>query len=179
MVFGLFRRRQRPEVLAAYTAIVAQARQPWLYVRYNVPDTVDGRFEMIMLHMILVLNRLRGEGDVAADFSQQLFDTFFADMDGSLREMGVGDLGVPKKVKKMAEAFYGRAAAIAEALAADGLQELESVVDRNLFTDASDAVASHAIARYLRSAADGLARQDASAIIDSGPVWPEEPADIG
>ena len=179
MVFGLFRRRQRPEVLAAYTAIVAQARQPWLYIRYNVPDTVDGRFEMIMLHMILVLNRLRGEGDVAADFSQKLFDTFFADMDGSLREMGVGDLGVPKKVKKMAEAFYGRAGAVAEALASDGLQQLESVVDRNVFAEAPDAAAAHAIARYLRGAADELARQDASAIIKNGPVWPGEPTDIG
>ncbi|WP_186389558.1 MULTISPECIES: ubiquinol-cytochrome C chaperone family protein [unclassified Stappia] len=179
MVFGLFRRRQRPEVLAAYTSIVAQARQPWLYVRYNVPDTVDGRFEMVMLHTILVLNRLRGEGGEVASFSQELFDTFFADMDGSLREMGVGDLGVPKKVKKMAEAFYGRAAAIAEALAADGLQELASVVDRNLFAGASDMGAAHAIARYLREAADGLDRQQASQIVASGPKWPGEPVDIG
>ncbi|WP_249689456.1 ubiquinol-cytochrome C chaperone family protein [Stappia sp. WLB 29] len=179
MVFGLFRRRQRPEVLAAYTSIVAQARQPWLYARYNVPDTIDGRFEMVMLHTILVLNRLRGEGEVASDFSQRLFDTFFADMDGSLREMGVGDLGVPKKVKKMAEAFYGRAAALAEALAADGLQDLESLVNRNLFADAHDAVAAHAIARYLRGAADGLSNQDAPAIIANGPVWPDEPTDIG
>lgn len=179
MVFGLFRRRQRLEVLAAYTAIVAQARQPWLYIRYKVPDTVDGRFEMVMLHTILVLNRLRGEGGEVAGFSQELFDTFFADMDGSLREMGVSDLRVPKKVKKMAEAFYGRAAAIAEALAADGLQDLASVVDRNLFAGAPDMAAAHAIARYLRDAADGLNRQDASRIVADGPKWPDEPVDIG
>ncbi len=175
MVFGLFRRRRHPEVHATYTAIVAQARQSGFYARLHVPDTIDGRFEMIMLHMILVLNRLRGEGGAVADFSQELFDLFFADMDGSLREMGVGDLGVPKKVKKMAEAFYGRAAAFGEAIGSGSRQQLVEAVERNLFAGEGDPLAAGAIAGYLRAAADGLAGQTTDEIMAGALRWPEIP----
>lgn len=176
MVFGLFRRRRHPEVHATYTAIVAQARQSGFYSRLQVPDTIDGRFEMLMLHMILVLNRLRGEGETVSAFSQELFDLFFADMDGSLREMGVGDLSVPKKVKKMAEAFYGRAGALAEALASDTRQQLVEVVDRNLFAEAGNPVAASAIAAYLREATGLLAEQAPDEIMAGRLRWPDLPA---
>jgi cytochrome b pre-mRNA-processing protein 3 len=98
----------RPKLKArpVYEAIVAAARRPELYASYGVADSLDGRFEMISLHMYLVLDRLRG--DAADDFRQALTDEFFADMDRSLREMGVGDLSVGKKVRKMAEVFFGR-----------------------------------------------------------------------
>lgn len=175
MVFGLFRRRRHPEVHATYSAIVAQARQFGFYSRLQVPDTIDGRFEMLILHMILVLNRLRGEGDKVSEFSQELFDLFFADMDGSLREMGVGDLGVPKKVKKMAEAFYGRAAAFAEALASDTRQPLVDVVERNFFAEAGNPVAASAIAAYLREATGVLAGQEPDEIMAGRLRWPDLP----
>jgi len=173
MVFGLFKRRTRPEVIAAYTQIVAQARQPGFYAELKVPDTVDGRFEMIMLHMILVIDRLRGAPDPASDFSQELFDLFFQDMDSSLREMGVGDLSVPKKVKKMAEAFYGRAASYSEGLRAEDAAELGAAVDRNVFAETSEPVLAGRIAAYIRQAHARLRAQDPDDLMAGTIDWPD------
>ena len=116
--------RQRPEtnVRAVYEAIVAAARHPRLYADYGVPDTVDGRYDMIILHVIVVLERLKTTGHEGSELSQRLTDYFFADMDRSLREMGVGDLSVGKKVRRMAEVFYGRARAYRSALEAESRQ---------------------------------------------------------
>ena len=91
-----------------YGAVVAQARQVVFYRDLGVPDTVDGRFELIVLHMVLLLRRLNREGDDGAALRQALFDVLLDDMDRSLREMGVGDLGVGRRVKAMGKAFYGR-----------------------------------------------------------------------
>ncbi len=97
------------EAHAAYAQLVGQSRQPQFYSEYGVEDTVDGRFDVILLHMFLVIHRLRGEqGDEAGHFIRALSETFFSDMDRSLREMGVGDTGVGVRIKKMAQAFYGR-----------------------------------------------------------------------
>ncbi|MGJ5179400.1 ubiquinol-cytochrome C chaperone family protein [Bradyrhizobium oligotrophicum] len=109
-----------------YGAIVAQTREPLFYRHLNVPDTVDGRFDLLILHLWLVLRRLRGGG---AELSQALFDRFCDDMDDNLREMGVGDLTVPKRMQKFGEAFYGRTAAYdlawseSEARLAEALQK--------------------------------------------------------
>ena len=104
MILNLFRKNPASDaVYAVYSAIVAQSRQPVFYADWGVPDTVTGRFDMISLHMSLVFRRLRNEKLPGADFSQALFDLFFKDMDRSLREMGAGDLAVPKKVRKMTE----------------------------------------------------------------------------
>src|ERR1041385_4793859 len=117
---------------ALYLGLVRQARQPAFYARCGVPDSVDGRFDMITLHMALLLLRLKAEGPAAADLGQALFDTLFADMDRSLREMGVGDLGVGKRVKEMGKAVYGRLAAY-EAGLAGAPGELEAALTRNLY----------------------------------------------
>src|ERR1700761_506939 len=107
MVLSLFRKTAATDhVFDVYSAIVAQSRQPRFYAEWGVPDTVTGRFDMISLHLALVLRRLGTERD-AKVFSQALFDLFFKDMDRSLREMGAGDLAVPKKIRKMGEIFYG------------------------------------------------------------------------
>src|SRR5512140_1695941 len=117
MIFGLF--RHAPETIARlYGTIVAQARAPAFYGRYAVPDTVNGRFEMIVLHLVLLLRRLEGEPVAVRRRGQGVFDLFCRDMDGSLREMGVGDLAVPRQMRRIGEAFYGRQAAYAAALAA-------------------------------------------------------------
>jgi cytochrome b pre-mRNA-processing protein 3 len=106
---SLFRRnRHRDAALRLYHAIVAQARAPVFFAGFGVPDTFDGRFELIALHGYLVLNRLKAEGPRMAELAQELFDVMFADFDRGLREMGVGDLGVGRQVKTMAQAFYGR-----------------------------------------------------------------------
>ncbi len=117
MILSLFKRKaSRNSVQAVYGAIVAAARHPRLYAEWGVADTVDGRYDMIVLHTVLVLDRLGGEGEGAQNFAQGLTDEVFADMDRSLREMGVGDLSVGKKVRRMAEVFYGRARAYQGAL---------------------------------------------------------------
>jgi cytochrome b pre-mRNA-processing protein 3 len=138
-----------------YAAIVTQARQPLFYARWQVPDTVDGRFEMIGLHAFLVLRRLKGVPSPGPRVSQALFDTMFADMDRSLREMGVGDLGVGRRVKAMAQGFYGRVAAYDSALAPPARQEaLFEPLRRNVYgTVAPPAEVSQAslesLARYI------------------------------
>jgi cytochrome b pre-mRNA-processing protein 3 len=109
---SIFRRHSyRQQAYAAYASIVEQARAPDFFVRLDVPDTLDGRYEMIALHMFLVLNRLKAEHEATAEFSQALFDAMFADLDRGLREMGATDMGVGKRVKEMAKGFYGRIAA--------------------------------------------------------------------
>lgn len=133
----LLTRSSNNSVYAVYGSAVAQARDPAFYLDVPVPDTVDGRFEMIILHVFLLIDRLRGQGDKATDLCQQLFDTLFDDMDRSLREMGVGDLSVGKKINTMAEAFYGRAGAYQDALDKEDREELIAALTRNIFPEVS------------------------------------------
>ncbi len=118
-----------------YLQVVEQARQPAFYRDLGVPDTLDGRFEMIVLHMVMVLRALRRDGDDGIELGQLVFDVMMDDMDGSLREMGAGDLGVGRRVKAMAQAFYGRATAYEAALAADE-DALDQALRRNLYATA-------------------------------------------
>ncbi len=151
-----------------YEAIVAQARQQRFYADLAVPDTVDGRFDMITLHMCLVLERLRDGGEATEQLSQAVFDEMFRDMDRSLREMGVGDLSVGKKVRKMAEVFYGRAEAYETAFAAlanDSIEPLKDVIARNIYTadKREDDVAG--LAHYVVNARKHLASQPVGGIM--------------
>ena len=125
-----FRRtRWRDSAETLYDIIVDQSRKPEFYVHCGVPDTVDGRFDMIVLHAFVVLRRLK-EGH--RDAAQALLEVIFDDMDRSLREMGAGDLGVSRRVKTMAKALYGRIAAYEEALDGDGAA-LAEALRRNLY----------------------------------------------
>ena len=119
-----------------YVTLVEQARQPGFYTLCGVPDTADGRFDMILLHGFLLLRRLKRDHDRTADLGQAVFDLMFADMDQNLREMGVGDLAVGKRIKGMAQAFYGRIAAY-EAGLAEGPEVLEDALRRNLYRHVS------------------------------------------
>jgi cytochrome b pre-mRNA-processing protein 3 len=164
MIFNLFRKNTATEpVLAVYSAIVAQSRQPVFYADWLVPDTVTGRFDMISLHMALLFRRLRGETGSQKDFSQAVFDLFFQDMDRSLREMGVGDLGVPKRIQKMGNIFFGLLAALNEPMDRNDLPALEAVLSRNIFDNSSgDHV--RALAEYLMSQDRALAIKPAKNI---------------
>lgn len=134
MILSLFRKDTATEpVYAVYSAIVAQSRQPIFYAQWGVPDTVTGRFDMISLHMALLFRRLRAETGKQKEFSQAVFDLFFKDMDRSLREMGVGDLGVPKRIQKMGNIFFGLLAAMNEAMDRSDVAALESVLARNIY----------------------------------------------
>jgi cytochrome b pre-mRNA-processing protein 3 len=128
-------KKPQDEAHALYVAIVAEARQPFLFDEFGVPDSVDGRFDMISLHIFLVLRRLKADVDRTANLAQCLFDTMFADMDRSLREMGAGDLGVGRRVKEMATAFYGRLSAYEKALQSNDPTLLRDAIVRNIFRD--------------------------------------------
>jgi cytochrome b pre-mRNA-processing protein 3 len=110
--------------------IVAQAREPLFYRDFGVPDTVNGRFDLLLLHLWMVLRRLKGTAG-ATNLAQALFDRFCEDMDANLREMGVGDLTVPKRMQAFGEAFYGRAAAYDLALT-DTADALARALSRNI-----------------------------------------------
>jgi cytochrome b pre-mRNA-processing protein 3 len=160
-----------------YGAVVGQARRIPFYRDLGVPDTVDGRFEMIVLHMVLVLGRLRHEGDSGAALSQALFDVLLDDMDRSLRELGVGDLGVGRRVKAMAKAFYGRADAYEAALGADdGI--FADALRRNLFGTVE--VEDHQIAAiiaYIKRETTGLAGQSGSELLAGRVTFGAPPAE--
>jgi cytochrome b pre-mRNA-processing protein 3 len=154
-----------PESERLYAALVVQARRPGFYEACGVPDTVDGRFDMIALHAFLVLRRLKRDHPATAGLAQGVFDALFADMDGNLREMGVGDLGVAHRIKDMVKAFYGRIAAYeAGLLGDDGL--LGHALARNLYRGAGPA-ADH-LARmvsYMRGQDRALADQPTDGLL--------------
>ncbi len=152
-----------PATHELYTAIVEQARRPEFYLDLGAPDTVDGRFDMIILHAVLIMRRLKSEDQAAHDLSQAVFDLMFADMDRNLREMGVGDLAVGKRVKKMAQAFYGRLVAYGEGLdqpGDGGRISIAAALARNLYAATeAEAGKTAAMAEYLIREADALNEQ--------------------
>ncbi len=163
--------RPRPPARRVYEAIVAAARHPAFYAVMGVADTVDGRFDMISLHAFLVLDRLKG---VEQEFRQQLVDELFRDMDRSLREMGVGDVSVGKKVRKMAEVFYGRVTAYDRALD-EGAISVAAVIARNVFPDGPIGEHANQLAAYMLDQRAHLATQVPAAIA-VGDVQFKEPS---
>jgi len=165
MILSIFRKkRDRAPVLGTYAAIVAQSRRPIFYAEWGVPDTVTGRFDMISLHLALLFRRLRSESPEASAFAQELLDLFFSDMDRSLRSMGVGDLAVGKKVRRMSEVFFGLLSSLDDALKQTSSEKLEDVLERNIYAEISGADASH-LADYLRTTDRGLAAYPVSGIV--------------
>ena len=116
-----------------YTAAVQAARDPYFYGQLDVPDTMDGRFDMVGLHVFLVIHRMHAASDQGAKLAQAVFDAMFSDMDFTLREIGVGDMTVGKKVKAMWEAFHGRSNAYAAALDAGDVPALAAAIARNVW----------------------------------------------
>ena len=161
----LRRNSLRDAAEAAYRSVVEQARRSEFFVALGVPDTLDGRFELICLHAFLYLHRLKGEAPPAAAFGQRFFDTMFADFDRSLREIGTGDLSVGRQVKRMAEAFYGRVRAYEEGLKAGGA-ELSTALARNLYGTATATPEQlQRIGDYLRRETVNLDRQPTAALL--------------
>lgn len=175
MLSGLF--RTRPETVAGrrlYAEAVAQARRPEFYTDLGVEDRIDGRFELYTLHVALLAQRLRGEGERGRDTSQALFDAFVGALDDALREIGVGDLSVAKKMRKLGEAVYGRMKAVGDALSPepDGAA-LQALVARTVFSDETALDRAAPLARYALEAAASLEAADVDTIIEVGAPWPE------
>ncbi|MDP9195933.1 MAG: ubiquinol-cytochrome C chaperone family protein [Pseudomonadota bacterium] len=176
-----FLRHNRAAAERLYAAIVSQARSPVPYRILGVPDTLDGRFDLILLHMFLVLHALKKQGKHPADGGQALFGHMVTDMDRSLREVGVGDLSVGRKIRTMVEAFYGRIAAYEQAvksLDADTL--LPAALRRNLYgtcpADTDLSGPAGAMARYTLDQVRHLEKQDADTILSGTAVFlPYEP----
>ena len=169
MVFGLFRRRSDEAAASLYHQVVGQARQPAFYTDFAVADTVEGRFELIVLHCGLLVARL-GRDPSTRETGTQLAETFFSDMDRTHREMGVSDVAVPKKMRKIADAFYGRLTAYE---AAAGSPALVEAVGRNVYDGAPPPGAAEALSSYLEATMAALAAADAAALRAGSIPWPE------
>ena len=158
---------------ALYSAVVEKSRDAAFYASFGVPDTVDGRFDMIVIHTMLVFRRLRDGGSNADNTGQMLFDWMFKDMDRSLREMGVGDVGVARHIKKMAKAFYGRAAEYEKGLDGDPAVLAQSL-ETNVFRQGTPSPAALvSMADYLRRAASFLGQQSVADIVAGCVRFPE------
>jgi cytochrome b pre-mRNA-processing protein 3 len=169
-MFGLFGKRSDDMPARVYAEIVAQARQPALYLRHGVPDTIEGRYDMMVLHAFLVVRRLARDGQPGRDLAQQVCDRFFLEMDRALREMGVGDLTVPKRMKSIAELYAGCSSAYAAALDRRDEAGLAGALARNVYEDPTGMDARAApLAAYVVRADDTLANAPAEQIL-AGPI---------
>jgi cytochrome b pre-mRNA-processing protein 3 len=164
----LFKRRDsghRKTIERLYGAIVAQAREPVFYRDLGVPDTVEGRFDLLVLHMHLVNERLAATGEAGAMLGQELLDRFFEDMDASLREIGIGDMTVPKKMRSLAEAYLGRSASYGPAIAKGDNAALGAAIARNILGQ-EDAAGAGALAAYAIETSKSLNRQPPEQLLD-------------
>ncbi len=162
-------RKQENAAYKLYSSIVVKSRQPEFYTDFGVQDTFDCRFDMLVVHIFLVLHRLKMDHGQTSDMAQKIFDIMFADMDQSLRETGVGDMGIGKRIKAMARAFYGRLAAYEEGLEGDD-NVMGNALKRNLFRNMKPNDNDVArMARYVRRSAAMLATQKTGSLL-SGKV---------
>jgi cytochrome b pre-mRNA-processing protein 3 len=167
-MFGIFTKRQKRQeaILPFFGDVVAASRHPCFYLDCAVEDTFEGRFEMLTLMMVFTLRRLRQLPPPAGEIAQEMVDALFASLDDGLRRAGIGDIAVPKRMKKLAQGFYGRAEAYGTALDAQDEQALRIVLARNLYAGSREAadVPAGLLAR-LGTLADALAACDLDALM--------------
>lgn len=172
MIFSLFRRnRENPHTERIYAAIVAQSRHPDFYTDYDVPDTIEGRYDLLILHAFLVIRRLSELGE--HQVSQHVCDKLFAELERALREDGVGDLSVPKRMKKMAKIFYGRVEAYEIALLKNDESGLADALNRNILRHSSIDETVLRLTRYVFVAFNRLADLSAADLFSMQTVFPE------
>jgi len=173
MFQSLFRQRG-PKIVGRqlYDSVVERARQPLFYTDFAVSDSIEGRFELYSLHVILLLHRLKGQGPQATDTAQALFDTFISQLDHALREIGVGDLSVAKKMRKLGEAFYGRAKAYETILAAPDMEGLPALIERTLYAEV-DRPATETLVSYVQRSVAALAGAPLEEVVAARLNWPE------
>jgi cytochrome b pre-mRNA-processing protein 3 len=155
---------------ALYAAAARQARSPRFYAEMGVPDTREGRFELYSLHVVLVLDRLKGQGPQADETAQILMETYIRGLDDAFRELGVGDTAVAKRVKKLVEAFYGRAKALQEAFVTlPQTAPLTEVISRTVFESGEGD--AEALAGYVVQARDRLSRAPLESLLAGKIDW--------
>ena len=172
MLRNLFRPRPdawNPE--AFYAQAAGQARRPEFYTRLGVEDRIDARFELYTLHVLLLIMRLRDEGQDGADLAQTLFDTYVSALDHTLRELGVGDLSVAKKMRRLGQSLYGRMTAYETPLRSEDPEALADALGRNVYAG-EGADAARGLADYAQRARRTLAAQPLSTVLKA-PEWPQ------
>lgn len=159
MIFNLFkaRRNNRQIVDRQYALLTGAAREPVFYLGFHVPDTVMGRFEMLSLVMILYFRRTAKSPASGQEVAQEIIDAFFQDIDHSIRELGIGDQSVPKRMKKLAGMFYGRLETYSDALALKNSEGLAVALKRNIHPDSKEAADMLALAQWAVNAEAELA----------------------
>ena len=181
MIFGLFRKRNHNQIIVVrqYEVLTSMARQPVFYTGYDVPDTVMGRFELLSVVMILFFRRTRSSVTSGQELAQEIVDAFFEDIDYSIRELGIGDNSVPKRMKKLAGMFYGRLESYAGAMDGNDRVALAAALQRNIYPKADDAAASMtALADWMMTAEAHLA-EVAETEIATGSATLPLPARLG
>ncbi|NWJ22825.1 ubiquinol-cytochrome C chaperone family protein [Rhizobium sp. RM] len=162
MIFGLFKKRNNNRAIVdrQYTVLTSAARTPEFYLDMGVPDTVMGRFEMLAAVMILYFRRTKTSDVSGQEIAQEIVDAFFQDLDHSMRELGIGDQGVPKRMKKFAGMFYGRLESYAAALDASDSAALAAALKRNIYPQSDEAAPDMmALAQWMMKASDVLSAQ--------------------
>ena len=155
-----------------YGVIVTQARQQEFYADLGIPDTAAGHYEMIVVHLFVVLERLRSEPKAHGTLAQLLIESFVSDMDDSLREMGAGDMSVPKKVRRAAAGLYERSGVYREALAAGDRSALARPLARYVYDHEDSDWRSEALAGYVGKAMAGLLEQDGIQVVAGRIAFP-------
>ncbi len=170
VIFGWFgkRARRRAPAEALFARIAEASRRPALYIDGGIPDSFEGRFEALALHMFVVLRRLRELPPPADDLAQDLIDACFAYLELGFRNGGVSDIAVPKRMKKIGQMFYGRLQAYEAGFSAQDAAALDEALGRNAAPSADPAVLS----AYLRAAAAGLAGCDLGGVLEKEPLFP-------
>lgn len=173
-MFGLFGRREdrRAPVDALFARIAEASRQPALYLDGGIPDSFEGRFESLTLHVFLVLRRLRELPSPAADLAQELVDACFAYLELGFRNGGISDIAVPKRMKKIGQMFYGRVRAYEAALATQQPGDLVEALRRNASPHEITGEGAFVLAAYARRAQANLAGLDLDAILRDGALFP-------
>ena len=164
MIRSLFgKKANAAHVMAVYNVIVAQSRQQIFYAVWDVPDTLNGRFDMISLHLCVLFRRLKTGDESNRIFSQALFDLFFLEMDRTLREMGAGDMAIPKRIQQMGELFYGMLEKLTTALDEDDSDAVTATISRNIYDGKHPNALGH-LANYVLNLDADLNSLDARAI---------------
>jgi cytochrome b pre-mRNA-processing protein 3 len=171
MLQNLFRTRRDRSGEALYEHAVRQARDPRFYTRLGVADRIDARFELYTLHVLLLTMRLRDGDEREAEAGQQLFDVYVSALDNALRELGVGDISVGKKMRRLGEALYGRMTAWETPLREGDGEALAATLARNVYADPA-AVGAPALAAYALAGRTALAGQEFEALL-AAPAWAE------
>jgi len=175
MVFGLFGRNRRRQAKAQYDRLVAASRQVGYYRDLGVPDSVTGRLELLMLHVCLWARRAAGQGREGGRVAEALTGAFFDDMQVHLRESGIGDKALSRKLGEVAESFYGRLSAYAAALEAGGTEALQAVLQRNILDEGYD---GRELALQVQRLAAALESADLRRML-SGEIETRLPAGVG